>query len=82
MKKEMYEKAFNLVKNRRIVIDNEGEKAVYFTARGGTGTYSVIIKPNGMHSCTCMQATIHANKEALCSHICAAIALLVSMAKK
>ena len=57
--------------------DYESEKAVYFTVQGKRDSYSVIIRSDGKHSCTCAYASIHAGKEVLCSHMCAALAVLM-----
>jgi uncharacterized Zn finger protein len=77
MKKDLYRKARNLFEEGRVRVGQETEKAVYLTVRGDTEEYSVILRRDGKHSCTCPYATIHADKEAICSHICASIALLM-----
>jgi hypothetical protein len=77
MKRELYKKARKLFENGKVRVDHESDKAVYFTVRGVKGEYSVIIRSDGKHSCTCPFASIHASKEVLCSHICAAIAMLM-----
>lgn len=75
MKKDLYRKARKLFEMGRVKVDNETEKAVYFTVRGDKDEYSVILRSDGKHSCTCPYASIHADKEVHCSHICAAIAM-------
>jgi len=75
MKKDLYKKSRKLFEEGRVRVDHETEKAVYFTIRGDKNEYSVILRRDGKHSCTCPYASIHADKEVLCSHICAAIAM-------
>lgn len=75
MKKELYRKARKLFEGGGVKVEDETEKAVYFKVRGEKEEYSVILRASGKHSCTCPYASIHADKEVLCSHICAAIAL-------
>ena len=75
MKKDLYSKSRKLFEGGGVRVDHETEKAVYFTVRGNEDEYSVILLSDGKHSCTCLYASIHADKEVLCSHICAAIAM-------
>jgi len=77
MRKELYRKAGKLFEEGRVKVDYESDKAVYFTVKGSGDSYSVIIRKDGKHSCTCAYASIHAGKDVLCSHICAALAMLM-----
>lgn len=77
MRKELYRKAGKLFEEGRVKVDFESDKAVYFTVKGSRDSYSVIIKKDGKRSCTCAFASIHAGKDVLCSHICAALAMLM-----
>lgn len=77
MKKTLYRKARKLFEDGKVRVDHDGDKAVYFRVQGAKEEYSVIICSDGRHSCTCPFASIHARKEVLCSHICAAIAMLM-----
>lgn len=77
MRKKLYRKAGKLFQDGMVKLDYESDKAVYFTVRGVRDSYSVIIRSDGKHSCTCAYASIHAGKEVLCSHICAALAMLM-----
>lgn len=77
MRKELYRKAGRLFEEGRVKVDYESEKAVYFTVKGSKDTYSVIIRRDGKHSCTCQYSSIHAGKDAFCSHIYASLAMLM-----
>jgi hypothetical protein len=77
MRKEIYRKAGKLFEEGRVKVDYESEKAVYFTVQGNKDSYSVIIRKDGKHACTCAFASIHAGKDILCSHIYASLAMLM-----
>lgn len=74
MERALYEKAALLVRDGRVSVREETDKAVYLVVRGEHDEYQVRLERDHTFSCTCPYATMKGiAKGALCSHAAAAI---------
>ena len=74
MDRALYEKAATLVRDGRVTVREETEKAIYLVVRGEHDAYEVRLMRDHSFSCTCPYATMQGiAKGSLCSHTAAAI---------
>lgn len=72
VRSDVYAKAARLVREGRVVLEDETELALWYRIRGDTGDHVVRLASDNHFSCTCAYASLKGPR-ALCSHVVAAI---------
>lgn len=77
MQRDVYVKALRLVDEGRVKIEDETDKAVYFSVDGETGRWLVRLMRDNTFNCTCTWGSLQgASHGAFCSHVLAAVLVL------
>lgn len=77
MDRAIYEKARQIVEEKRVRLTDETDKRMYLEVEGQHDTYGVRMESDHTFACTCPYATLRGlPKGALCSHALAAMVFL------